>query len=643
MDDAYRLNLVAFFPAGKTFLLSRQLKCVTTKQGSRKFAYQLVGSTKGPAPVLKLKAGSNVENNIFLIFQLLVNGKDTSASLYGATLRGIHIDMGQNPGVSAVSMSGAQYCTIEDVLIDGADFDAGVSNLPGSGGGVVNLTVRGGKVGVRQNQFRPNPTLVAVTFENQSVSAVQVLDARGPVILTGFKVVGPAQPNDSYRAFAINPSGKPNVEKGCASLCLVDGSIEISGERGVAIANKARDFSMNNVLVKAATIVDNGASGKVPGGANRWLRVPVYAFTPPEAGSTISVGGVPNPVFPPPIPVSASGPMGISSHSWGDLPSWEDDKLVDVVKDFGATPENINARDDDGAAIQRAIDSTTTSGNPHFGKTVFLPRGHYHVAHPLILRSGLKLVGAGKFISVIQPSREWANAEGPVVQSQDVPAGSLMLSDFAVLGYTHTMFLHLQTPNIVMRDVATELVMESRPRGFNASNPPEVPYILFSGHAGGKIYNVCTDHIEGRGGDTRRPSRYNLLQVKANQGPLTFYQLSIEHHGVSPQLLLDHARDVTVVGFKYESPGELLNIIGGEHIKFFGGSGNYNLENPNDRAIIVVENARDVLFQSLVRRSMKAMFNKPVPDFTKYWLINGSQKISGDVPLLLDQDGNDPK
>ncbi len=80
VDDAYRLNLVAFFPAGKTFLLSRQLKCVTTKQGSRKFAYQLVGSTRGPAPVLKLKAGSNVENNIFILFQLVVNGKDMSAS-----------------------------------------------------------------------------------------------------------------------------------------------------------------------------------------------------------------------------------------------------------------------------------------------------------------------------------------------------------------------------------------------------------------------------------------------------------------------------------------------------------------------------------------------------------------------------------
>ena len=46
-----------------------------------------------------------------------------------------------------------------------------------------------------------------------------------------------------------------------------------------------------------------------------------------------------------------------------------------------------------------------------------------------------------------------------------------------------------------MRDVATEVVMEARPKSYQSLNPPEVPYILFSSHAGGKIYNVCTDHI----------------------------------------------------------------------------------------------------------------------------------------------------
>ncbi len=398
---------------------------------------------------------------------------------------------------------------------------------------------------------------------------------------------------------------------------------------------------MNNVLVKAATVADNGEEGRLPGDAAHWVRIPVYAYTPPEAGSTISVGGVANPGFPPPIQVvAAPDPAVFAAHGWGDMPSWEDDKLVDVVKDFGATPEAIDSKDDDGPALQKAIDAATTSGNPHFGKTVFLPRGHYHVARPLILRSGLKLIGAGRFISVIQPLTEWLNAVGAVVQSEDVPVGSLVLSDFAVLGYSRTMFLHLRTPNMVMRDVATEMVVEARNRSNKGLNPAEVPYILFSGHAGGKIYNVCTDHIGGgRGQVERRASRFNLLQVKENQAPLTFYQLSIEHLGVSPQMLFDQARDVTVVGFKYESPGELLNIIGGERIRFFGGSGNYNLENPNDRAIIMVENAKDILFYSQVRKSMTVMFNRPVKDFTKYWLINGSQKLSGDVPILLYRDG----
>ena len=53
----------------------------------------------------------------------------------------------------------------------------------------------------------------------------------------------------------------------------------------------------------------------------------------------------------------------------------------------------------------------------------------------------------------------------------------------------------------------------------------------------------------------------------------------------------------------------------------------------------MVENAKDILFYSQVRKSMTVMFNRPVKDFTKYWLINGSQKLSGDVPILLYRDG----
>ena len=641
VDDAYRLNLVAFFPAGKTFLLSRQLKCVSTVKGSRKFAYQLTGSSKGTAPILKLKDGSKVDGNIFILFQLLLGGKDYPPSLYGTTIRGLHLDMGRNAGVRALSMSGAQYCTIEDVLIDGADFDAGVCSLPGSGGGVVNLTVRGGKVGVRQDSYRPNPTLVGVTLENQSRFGVQIENTRGPVILNGFKVVAPAKPDATYRAFALNPSGKGSPEKGSGSLCLVDGTIEIPGQRGVAIANQGRDLSLNNVWVKAATVVDQGGADKVTGDATHWVRVALYACTPPDAGSSLSIGGMKHPAFPPPTPVAAPGPDAMPSHAWGKMPDWEDDQLVDVVKDFGATPENINARDDDGPALQRAIDAATTPGGPHFGKTVFLPRGHYHIGRPLLLRSGLKLVGAGRFISVIQPLTEWKNAVGPVVQSEDVAVGTLTLSEFGILGFEHTTYLNLRTPNIVMRDVATEEVLASRKKDFRSMNPPEVPYILFNGHAGGRIYNICADHLHGRddpGAEGARPSRYNLLQVRENAEPLTFYQLSIEHHGVSPQVLFEHARAVTVVGFKYEPSGELLTIVGGERFRIFGGSGNYELQQPQSRAMIVVDNARDLLFQSMNRKG-PPMSDPAAKGGMKYWLMNGSQRLSGDIPIVLYCDG----
>ncbi len=48
------------------------------------------------------------------------------------------------------------------------------------------------------------------------------------------------------------------------------------------------------------------------------------------------------------------------------LPSWESEKL-DVVADYGATPQWVNAGDDDGAKIQAAIDASCDPKSKGFG------------------------------------------------------------------------------------------------------------------------------------------------------------------------------------------------------------------------------------------------------------------------------------
>ena len=95
-------------------------------------------------------------------------------------LRNVVIDLGNNPGLSGVSMSGAQLCSIEDVTVTGTDFTAGVVGLPGSGGFTANLRVDGGAFAVWQAQFRPNPSVSGLVALNQSVAAVLLQKTRGP-------------------------------------------------------------------------------------------------------------------------------------------------------------------------------------------------------------------------------------------------------------------------------------------------------------------------------------------------------------------------------------------------------------------------------------------------------------------------------
>ena len=118
IDDGYNYNFVVFFPGDKTYLVSQQLNCVSRK-GSRKFGYQLVGSTKGAKPIIKLKDNCDViTGNILILyhhFNLSTNSIDPSTT-YMCTFKGIDIDMGSgtnNSNTSALSMDGAQYCIIE--------------------------------------------------------------------------------------------------------------------------------------------------------------------------------------------------------------------------------------------------------------------------------------------------------------------------------------------------------------------------------------------------------------------------------------------------------------------------------------------------------------------------------------------------
>ena len=234
-------------------------------------------------------------NNTLLYYQLLCHDTKCTepggsmpnpASHYSAMLRGVDIDMGNNPRVSAISMSGAQLCSIEDVTIMGAAFYAGVVGLPGSGGFTVNLRVIGGVVGVWQNEFRPNPSASGVFLANQSYAGVLLTNARGPLVLSGFVITGQGS---SYSGVVIDTraaDGAASLEN--AALALEDGSISAGGG-GVAIRNNlSHDTSLVNVHVSAAVAVAYGG-GVLTAVAGEWRVIRLWSFS--KAGSAMQVGG----------------------------------------------------------------------------------------------------------------------------------------------------------------------------------------------------------------------------------------------------------------------------------------------------------------------------------------------------------------
>lgn len=644
ITDGYNCNLVVFFPADKTFLVSKQLQCISTKV-SRKFAFQIVGSTKGTKkPVIQLKNGSTVAENVLFTFQYNDNGVSTPMSNYGATFRGIDIDMGTNPAVSGISMDGAQHCVIEDVKIYGTQFNAGVWRLPGSGGSVVNLTVVGGSIGVKQDEYRPNPTITGLTLENQSQYGIQLTSCRGPLIITGFKI---SSSSTNYTAIYLNNTSvsyKSNLAfHGTANLCLTDGTIELANST-LAINNYAQDLTINNVYVKAPTIIQSGAGAypimSIPGNTTQWKKITSYAFTSSLDKSSVTVNkvslnnGISNYQLFEPLETVVELPATdfTKLHSWTSSLSWEDADIVNIVTDYGATPENANATDDDKDNIQNAINDVTNPASANFGKTIFIPRGHFHIHGSLTLKSGVKMIGAGKYISVIQAGLQWYNSLGALLQTEDIATGSLVLSEFAVVGYEYMRLLDIKTANTVMRNIVTELYpLATKKAGINT--PPSSSYISFSGNASGKVYNICTDHMitwwETDPAVGVRYPGFHFLTVKNTSNPLIFYQLSIEHLKNAPQMLFDNAKNVTVFGYKYEIQRELLNIINSDNIQLIGGSGNYQLSRTDDRAIIYIENSTNILIQNQHRLGQGGT------DLTTNWILSEHDSASGSSGVLV--------
>lgn len=675
VDDAFRSNLCVLFPPG-VYLVSRQIRCIQLQMGrqwsNHKFAHVLVGSTQGERrPVIKAKDGLSFQPNDkrhggkreLIFFQYYAHkpfrnrfnpeptvGVYRHSVHYSSQFRGIDIDMGENPDFSAISMVGAQFCAIEDVTITG-NFDAGIDGLPGCGGGTVNVRIVGGKVGIRQTQYRPNPTVTGLVCEGQSRCGVEVTMSMGPVVLTGFRIVAPPDPSSAYRAIRTECTwNRKGTDQSPGALVLSDGAIDVPGESALAIENFDQDLVMRDVYFRAATIADSGTlhpeAGRhtLRGRAGAWLRVARYAFSPASSDGYIHTGGKElshgtgkHAVFAPP-PEAASPPDDlVGRHVWreDDFPAWDRPDALDIVEHFGATRDDDS--DDDAPAVQRAIDATTTPGGPDYGKTVFIPRGHFHIGRPIVVQNGARIVGAANTISVLHIKRDWQPGEETfAMDSASDPEGRASLAHFAILGHKPNAtqgtlaqrrlgLLRIALGDTTVRDI--QLAREYA-RGIE-DFAYDTPGFAVGPGGGGKVYqfvNHMTDIGDVAPG-------YHKILVRGNARPLRFYQVSAEHihAGVGAQVRLENARDVRIYGLKHEKTNHILDAVDSSDVWVMGGLSNAPCP-PYTDALIHLENCPGACF------AVMASYAQSVAKAC----LKSDETAIGDDALLTWYEGQEP-
>lgn len=666
IDDAYASNLIVYFPEGK-YLVSKQLvlnqypanwfdKDKNIKFNSqRKFGNLLIGSTKGTTrPKIVLKDNSNVSDNILLLYRYIdPNAKEIDvndrAKHYIATLRGIDIDMGYNPKVSAVSMDGAQYCTIQDINITGKSFYAGIHKIPGAVGSIINVKVTGGNIGILSDSYVPEALVVGAILENQKEYGVKILDSRNsPVNLVGFKITSPDSPSPNYRAVYVDERGATSEVGGKQSrahVTLIDGTIEVKGDNGKAIESYNQYVVLKNVYVKANTIIAPGIKNSIvkelKGDKSNWLKIGNYAFVAKDNNGFIHVNGEEHgnsnsdAQYYDSITKENPSIDFIRKHIWPvKMPSYDDSEKVNIVTDYGATPYNNN--DDDAIAIQRAIDDTTKEGSPNYRKAVFIPRGHFQIKSTIILKKGTTIFGAGKNISVIHQSSDFKVSKNTfLVDTVNDRDANIVMSDFAILrqesskskgleNNKYMSMLRIQSNNTVFRDVQFAGIEKSSDNYFLS------PEVVFSNNAGGSIYNLAVNTNVSAEADGNIHGDYRRVLIQGVTNPLKIYQCGVNNAEKAYMMEIATSSNVSIYAIKFEEQNQLLKIKDSSNISVIGGYGYFTIVDNID-SIITIENSKQIYLAGIGRSSMRKYDERE----NRAWIINGKDSISDDYDIIL--------
>lgn len=575
-------RLVAFFPAG-TYRVSDTIEAVRGLPsgpgrkvfgGGRMIPCVLIGDRRGKRTRILLSPhspGFDDPGHTKPVIHMWAPGTENHAVSqpnvnFNQIFADIDIAIGEgNPGAVAIKHPAAQGSAIFNSTIDVTHGHTGIQGGIGSGGSQAGITIIGGRIGLDLRDSQPAPTVAGVTLIGQTEAAIiantlQSLSAVGVKIVSsapGPVVVGTSPPSTPQRG----------------QMCFIDTQIIFEKEAGVGFSS-VRSLYLNNVYAKnASKLVANPDGSELKGNPGGWMRIEEYAhgaqtplfqkqyqFEAPVYVDGIRRGlerveGVENGAVP---------PHNLQSrHLWdADYPTWQSTGAVNVRTAYGAKGDG---QADDTLALQKAIDAN---------EIVFLPKGFYRVSRTLRLRPKTKLVGVGQHLSVIlarEAEGDFTDSEHPrpLVETADQRDAATVIDSCGLLAPKEVTGAYPLNWRAGRRSILRSVeFMETtlQPGG----KPPvrNTPFVVVSGHGGGRWYNFFAEFSTAQG------PGYRHLLVHGTSEPLTFYQCNAEHARSDANMEVRNAKHVTIYGFKGEGNFRLLWIRDSDDVRVYGYGGN---------------------------------------------------------------------
>lgn len=678
MDDAYQWGLkvspqrgVVFFPPG-IYRVSNTLRGLNDRKQTRDHAHQLIGSTRGPRPVILFepKPGDLRFNNpakpqpVIHLYACTFGAKETLAAApckpaylkqktrtidgnaameMASGLRNLEIRVapGKTAGTIGIYFNGAQDNILQNVKVtfNGAGF-AGLYGMPGTNSVLTGIEVTGGDYGWIGGQVKW-PSISDLVLFNQRVAALAGAKYGGPITISGFHIHKAQPPAIITRA--LRP-----LSHSTGAYALSDGTIEFDRDNGLpAIENATmRQVTAHNVYFRGAEKLTNtAAQAWLRADRTQWTRLLSFAATMPNGYAVVEGTAAPS-VYAGAMQVVDAPPAWLRDvHSLDPLEYPTADVLLQWAKD--GRPEVVDVRQEGVvplASAQAALSGEAPDYAPRLNEIlgrpgvryVFLPRGYYPIGDTLRLGERSHLMGVANFLTEIVTHQRWQPSPVdpwtlddivPVVQSPDSATAGTRLS-FVKIRYADDEFRARFTAldwqsgresvylNNMTRPESASTGCVKLP-GLNqcASQYPRAEVVIRN-NGGGRFYGLGPV----AGGPAKRHPDFRGLLILDTREPLTIYGLNPEDAHGATQVEMRGARNVAIRGYKCEDARALLVGEGSNNI-FLDGIGGCNevfvegvpnLLGLNFVAKFLVEEGSTLLAETYEGRSLRFDYPSPV-------------------------------